>query len=147
MTRARWLLLLLLPLACRRGPPAGQGRIGSIQIRNAYARLSLPDEGSIFFTLENHGVETDTLQAIRVDGAPAMLHDMREAGGMMVMVPALPRTVNPQAVIQLLPGGSHVMFTLPGAKLAPGDSLRFQLAFAKVGRGTVMVPIRGPRDR
>jgi len=44
-------------------------------------------------------------------------------------------------------GGSHIMFTVPGAKLAPGDSVRVELDFARAGTGTVMVPIRGPRDR
>lgn len=140
------IALLAMVVACHHGPPAGQGHVGSIEIRSAYARLALPDQGSIFFTLQNHGLQADTLLAVRVDGAPAMLHDMREAGGMMVMVPALPRPVNPQAIIQLLPGGSHVMFTVPGAKLAVGDSVRFTLTFARAGRGTVLVPIRGPRD-
>lgn len=137
---------LLLALACHQGPPAGSGRVGDMAISNAYARLALPDQGTIFFTLHNNGVSADTLQALAVNGTPAMLHDMREAGGLMVMVPALPRPVNPQAVIQLLSGGSHVMFTVPGDSLAPGDSVRLELRFARAGAGSLQVPIRGARN-
>ncbi len=139
-------MTLLLLAACHRAPATGQGTIGPIEIRDAFARLSFPDEGTVFFTMANHGVTADTLEAVRVNGAPAMLHDMREAGGMMTMVPDLPRPINPGGIIQLLMGGSHIMFTLPGARLAAGDSVRVELDFARAGEGTVAVPIRGASD-
>jgi copper(I)-binding protein len=123
------------PVACSRAP--------RIAIGGAEARLSpmLVGVCSIFLRIENAGNGDDRLLGARVDvpGAVAELHGMVD--GRMVKSDRVPVPAN--GVLELKPGGLHVMvFRLPKSAGA-GYEFTLRLAFEKTGERVTSVRIAG----
>ena len=125
-----------LPILLARAP--------GLTILGAYARI-LPthDMGAGYFTVVNRGASADTLLGIRVDGAThEQLHAMKNAGGMVRMVPLGPTPLAPGDTLRLREGGSHFMFDLaPNASAARAESLTVTLRFARAGQVPMRVPV------
>jgi len=133
-------LLLLSALAAGAEGCAGSPRI---EIHGQEARLSSMFGGacSIFLNIRNPGDGGDVLVGARVDlpGAIAEIHDVKD-GRMVrkgkVAVPA-------KGVVELRPGGLHIMvFNLP-RDAGAGTELTLRLEFETSGEKRTSVRIHG----
>jgi copper(I)-binding protein len=114
-----------------------------ITIGGEEARLSPTFGGtcSVFLRIENAGDGDDSLVSVRVDapGAVAELHGM--ADGRMVRRDEIP--VPARGVLELKPGGLHIMvFGLPKTAGA-GTDLTLRLTFERTGEKVTSVRIAG----
>jgi len=134
-------LLLLTSLAC--GAAAACSGAPRIAVSGAEAWLSPVVIGacSIFLRIENAGNGGDSLLGARVDvpGAVAELHGVTD--GRMVKRDRIPVPAN--GVLELKPGGLHIMvFRLPKSAVA-GYELTLRLTFERTGESVTSVRIAG----
>lgn len=140
MTRASGATLLLaaIAFACRpdRG---GSAETGAISISHAVVPApASPSEATAFLTIDNAGLEPDTLVDARSPEAErVVLHEM--AGGKMQAVPIL--VIPPGGPVRLAPGSFHAMLAGLTRPLAAGDTVTLQLRFARAGSVTVHAPV------
>ncbi len=137
MRRAGALVLLLMAIACHRGPPAASAKLGSLEISNgfAYEPITLAS-GAAYFTIENIGAVPDTLVSVTSPEATgAMLH-----GGGMTALSTLP--IPSRTTVTLAPGGTHLMLSNFSAMPKPGDSLTVTLRFSFNGTIVLRLPVR-----
>ncbi len=132
-------LLLLSFLCTGAGACSGSPRI---ELAGLEARLSPMVKGvcSIFLEIANEGDGDDTLlgAAVDVPGAITEVHDVRD--GRMVRSERTP--VPARGVVELRPGGKHIMvFNLPG-EVKAGHELGLRLVFATSGERRTSVRIR-----
>jgi copper(I)-binding protein len=99
--------------------------------------------GAIYMGIENHGKDADQLLAAESPIAQhLMVHESRESGGVMKMLPRTGVEIPPYGQVELKPLGMHVMAM--GLKSAPRNSGTFPitLIFKRAGRVTVDVVVR-----
>ncbi|WP_406856960.1 copper chaperone PCu(A)C [Alsobacter sp. KACC 23698] len=112
-------------------------KAGDLVINHPWARATPPGAsvGGGYLSVRNAGTAPDRLLSITSDVAGrVMIHEMSNAGGVMTMrpVPAgLP--IPPGEVVELKPGGYHVMFMDLKDGLKAGDSVKGVLTFEKAG--------------
>lgn len=133
----------LVPLLAAAALSAGCTGTPRLRIDGAEARLApaLPGACSIFMTIANAGDGDDALLDAQVDlpGAVTQIHAVRE--GRMVksdrfVIPA-------KGVLELAPGGSHIMvFHLPEGS-AVGGEFTLRLRFETSGEQRTSVRIGG----
>jgi copper(I)-binding protein len=128
-------LAALLAIACS----------GTPQIRIAEPRVmvspSFTGVCAVFLRIENAGDGSDALVRAEVDvpGAIAELHDVQD--GKMVRRDRIP--VRARSVLELAPGGLHIMvFNLP-KDVAGGKELQLRLVFERSGEKVTSVRIAG----
>jgi copper(I)-binding protein len=114
-----------------------------IRIDEPEARLAaaFPGTCSIFMKIANPGDGDDALLDAAVDlpGAVTQVHAFRD--GRMVQSGKL--VVPSRGVLELRPGGAHIMvFNLPSGSAA-GDELTLRLRFERSGEKRTSVRIRG----
>jgi copper(I)-binding protein len=140
--RLRPVVRLLAVVALAAGV-AGCTGTPRIRIDEPEARLSptFPGTCSIFMKIANPGDGDDALVDARVDlpGAVAQIHAVRD-GRMVesgkIVVPA-------NGMLELKPGGLHIMvFNLPKGSAA-GDEITLRLRFETSGEKLTSVRIRG----
>lgn len=120
---------------CSRAPRI---EIGAVEARASPAILGVC---SIFMRIENPGNADDVLLGAKVDvpGAITEIHEVRD--GRMVRSGRLP--VPAHGVLELRPGGLHIMvFHLP-RDAGAGTELRLRLVFETSGEKLTSVRIRG----
>jgi copper(I)-binding protein len=122
---------------------AGCSGTPRVRIDGAEARLSPMLEGvcAIFLTVSNVGDGDDALVEARADlpGAVTQLHAIRDGR----MVPSDKLRVPARGVLELRPGGPHIMvFELPKGS-GPGDEFALRLRFERSGEKRTTVRIRG----
>ena len=132
------LLLAALALACRpdRG---GSASAGDISITHAVVPApASPSEATAFLTIDNTGLEADTLMAATSPEADrVVLHEM--TGGMMQAMPVL--VIPPGGPVRLAPGSFHAMLAGLTRPLVAGDTVTLQLQFVRAGSVTVHAPV------
>jgi copper(I)-binding protein len=121
----------------------------TITISQAWARETAPAQvnGGGFLTITNNG-QADRLVSASSPVAPTVqLHTMSMDGGVMRMR-ELPDgiPVPAQSVVELKPGGLHVMFIGLKAPLKPGQKVALTLRFEKAGVVKVAMPVRAIAD-
>lgn len=121
----------------------------TIAVTNAWARETAPAQvnGGGFLTITNKG-QADRLISASSPVAPTVqLHTMSMDGGVMRMR-ELPDgiPVPAQSVVELKPGGMHIMFIGLKAPLKPGQSVALTLRFEKAGVVKVAMPVRAIAD-
>ncbi len=131
-------LLLLTSLACGAAACSGAPRIA---VSGAEARLSpvLMGACSIFLRIENAGNGGDSLLGARIDvpGAVVEIHGVTD--GRMVKRERIPVPAN--GVLELKPGGLHIMvFRLPKSAAA-GYQFTLRLTFETTGERATPVRI------
>lgn len=145
MTRLRTLAAALtLSLA---SPVAALAHAG-IHVEDAYARASGTGSVAVYFVIENHGPEADTLLSVTTDAAAsATLHStVEETDGMTSMVPvAAGLTVPGMTSHALGPRGDHLMLMGLTRPLRDGDTFDLSLTFAREGEVRVTVTIDNAR--
>ena len=141
--RPRRSLSRIVPLLLASVPAAACSRAPRIEVRGQEARLSpmLAGTCSIFLKIENAGNGDDSLVGARVDvpGAVAEIHGTSD--GRMVRRDAVRIPAN--GVVELKPGGLHIMvFRLP-KDAGAGYEFTLRLAFETTGEKVAAVRIAG----
>lgn len=115
---------------------AHEFKIGDIEIDHPYARAMLPGAkvGGGYLTLTNHGGEDRLLSATAERAGSVQLHEMKMDGGIMVMRELKDGIALPgHSVVELKPGGYHVMFMHVGEPFKEGEEIKATLTFEKAG--------------
>jgi hypothetical protein len=120
----------------------------ALDVRDAWARPQADTlrPSAAYFTLRNRGPEPVVLKRASADVARRTeLHETRDEGGMMRMVRRDSVVVPARGELVFRPGGLHVMLMRLSRPLAPGDTVRIELAGASGAPVvTVLAPVRAP---
>lgn len=119
----------------------------AIAITNAWVRETAPAQvnGGGFLTITNKSDAADRLISATSPVAPTVqLHTMSMDGGVMRMR-ELPDgiPVPAKGVVELKPGGLHIMFIGIKAPFKPGQTIALTLRFEKAGIVKLAMPVRG----
>jgi len=143
-------LLAAAPLA--RG--AEMNRPVSIQVVDAWARQApmMPPmghmhtasgTGAVYVTLRNGGSDPDALLGATSDAAEqAELHETLREGDVMRMRPVANLEVPAGGVLEMKPGGIHIMLINLKRALRPGDRVPVTLTFTHAAPVSLEVPVR-----
>ena len=134
---------ILAALALSFALMASSAHADTIQVENAFARVSPAGSGGAFMTIKNTANKADRLVGISTDAARrAELHITKTKDGVMSMqrVPAIDIPANGSA--SLAPGGYHIMLFGIDKSLKTGDTIKLHLQFENAGERTVPVEIR-----
>ena len=122
----------------------------TITVTNAWARETAPAQvnGGGFLTITNKGDAPDRLVSATSPVAPTVqLHTMSMDGGVMRMrelpdgIPVLAK-----GVVELKPGGLHIMFMGLGETMVLGEMREITLEFASGHKATVPAMVLKPAD-
>lgn len=130
---------LFLWVAAIAAPPA---HADDIVIEAAWARATPPSArtGAAYLTIRNDGSRPDRIIAMTTDIAGhAMAHESRQEGDVMKMQET-PLTAPPGGVLEMKPGGVHVMLMDLTRPLKSGEIFTLSLTFDQAG--TMTVPIK-----
>ena len=120
-------------------------KASDIMVMGAFARASAVSSakaGTAYLTLMNHGAESDRLLSITTEAAAkAALHRTINEDGIAKMQPVESLDLPAGAMVELKPGGLHVMMTGLRAPLVEGGSFMLRLTFEKTGEIEVKVPV------
>lgn len=119
----------------------------SVMITQAYARASATPtatSGAAYVSLMNHAAEADRLLSAATPAAKvAEIHKSEEADGVMKMAPAGPLDIPGMGMLEMKPGGYHVMLMGLAKPLKKGEEIEITLTFEKAGEVKVKVPVGG----
>ena len=108
--------------------------VGDVAIYDAYAPTApLNDVGSLYFTIVNRGEAEDTLAVVTIPNGHAQLHEVVTVDDVTRMQPLTHLPIPAHGVLQLAPGGYHVMLSQLGTTLGVGDSLAVELTLSSAG--------------
>ncbi len=113
----------------------------------AFARASatpMAKSGAAYISVVNQGTEADRLLSISTPAArSAELHTTVMAGDVMKMEAAGEIVVPAGGMVEMKPGGLHVMLMGLIAPLKQGETIEMTLHFEKAGEIKVIVPVGG----
>jgi periplasmic copper chaperone A len=116
-----------------------------LMVSAAYARASatpVAKSGAAYLTIMNHGAAPDRLLAILTPVArSAQLHRTVAVGEVMKMEAVDGLDIPAGAMIEMAPGGLHVMLMGLSAPLTEGAKIDAVLVFEKAGEVKVQIPI------
>ena len=117
-------------------------KLGNIMIGHPYARATAPGQsvGGAFLTLDNRGADDRLLSATSEMARSVEMHSMSMDRTVMRMRQVDGVAAPAGKVIELKPGGLHIM--LMGLKA--GDAFPLTLRFEKAGEVTVTVNVDAP---
>lgn len=143
-----WCIAALLLVSCGQ-QPASQGP--AVTVSDVWARPArMAAEGhgmgmtsAVYFVIRNRGSQADRLVAATTAVAGRVeLHETRQEGDMMRMVPVQAVEIPAGGEVVFKPGGLHVMLMDLKRDLKVGDSFELTLKFERAGELTVTVPVR-----
>lgn len=137
------IVTLATPTAAAEGPAA-------LAVTDAYALAVPPGQpnSAVFLTLTNDSTEARALVAGASPIAEVVeIHNHTHEGGVMRMRPVSRIEVPAQSVVQLQPGGLHVMLIGLKGNLEPGDQVSLTLTFDDGTQIPVDVPVRRAEAR
>jgi periplasmic copper chaperone A len=119
--------------------------VGPLKISKVFAKAMLPGQpaGAGYLVIENTGSEADRLVSATSDASPDVeIHEMKMEGDVMKMR-ELPLGLEIPAgeIVELKPGGFHLMFTKVPAPFKEGDKLKVELNFEKAGQVDIELPV------
>lgn len=87
-----------------------------------------------YVVLMNNGAVQEHLTGVETSFGAAQLHETQVIDGVASMRPAKRFTIPPNSILELEPGGQHIMLTgLKGHALEPGDTFTVTLHFENAG--------------
>lgn len=131
-------------------PPAAAEGPAALAVTDAYALAVPPGQpnSAVFLTLTNDSTEARALVAGASPIAEVVeIHNHTHEGGVMRMRPVSRIEVPAQSVVQLQPGGLHVMLIGLKGNLEPGDQVSLTLTFDDGTQIPVDVPVRRAEAR
>lgn len=124
--------------------------LGDLLISNVWARATVPAVavGAAYFTIENRGVQSDTLIGASCPAASeAMFHRTTQHNGVSHMEPAGKIEIPPGKTVKIEPGGLHLMLMGLRQPLQAGFLIPLTLEFRRAGKVIVqmeVVPLAAP---
>lgn len=119
----------------------------SFELSDAWARPARENGvTAIYLNVLNGTAQPDTLIALSSSVSGLVeLHETYDRGdGMMGMREAEDPTFPANYVVQMEPGGKHIMLMQLKRELKEGDTVDLTLEFARAGEITVTAPVRSP---
>lgn len=115
----------------------------AIKIEDAYTRATVPGQqvAGGFMKIENKGAADQLISASSPNAGEVQLHEMAMEGNVMKMRQVKDITVPAGGVVELKPGGLHLMLMNIKAPLAAGETVPVKLKFAKAGDVEVKLPV------
>jgi hypothetical protein len=127
----------------RRAPMAPAAGHGSMSGMSGMAGTPPAANGAVYATIRNAGSSDDALVSATSSVAEKVeLHEVRNEAGVMAMRPIDKLSVPAGGVVELKPGGYHVMLLGLKRDLNPGDSVPVTLTFQKSAPVTVNAQVR-----
>lgn len=118
-----------------------------LMVMKAFARASATptaETGAAYVSLMNHGKEGDSLVSVSTPAAAmAHLHKSEMVNGVMKMEPVDALELPGQGVLEMKPGGYHIMLMGLKQPLKKGDEIDITLHFQRAGDVSVKVPVGG----
>lgn len=136
--------LAFLPMAYTHAEPV---RVKQLVIDSVFARATVPGQpvGVVYFTVRNSGTSPDRLlSASSPIASHVTLHSTVMMQGMSSMHHLEAFDIPAGGVLELRPGGFHLMLDDLKAPLKQGGLIALKLNFEKSGEVDVSVPVRGP---
>ena len=152
--RAFAIIVLSCAVAVFAAPSIAQGADSSIQVQDAWARQApmMPPmghmhaaggNGAVYMNLRNTGQETETLVGGSSDAAESVeMHETIREGDVMRMRPVTKLELPAGGVLEMKPGGMHIMLIDLKRDLRPGDRIHVMLNFDHAAPVSVEVPVR-----
>lgn len=125
---------------------AHEFKLGALHIGHPYARATAAGQptGGGFLSLDNTGTAPDRLLSASAEVSNAVeLHSMKMEGDVMRMRQVDAIDLPAGQVVELKPGGLHIMFIGLKAPLKQGDKFPLKLKFERAGEVTVTVNVEG----
>ena len=120
-----------------------QTKVGNLQIMKPSARATAPGQSisSAYLTIENKGTTADRLVAVSFARAKEVqLHEMKMDGDKMMMRQMTGIEIPANGIVELKPGGYHLMLMGLDSPIKDGEQLKMTLQFEKAGKVDVMFP-------
>lgn len=125
----------------RSAPP-----VPRVEIRHSWARIA--DSGATsgaYMEIDNNDTLPITLVGVTTtDAAAAEVHETMQHDGMAHMMPRTELRIPAGDVVQMAPGGLHVMLVDVRRALTVGDSVRITLRFSDSTSVAVTIPVKTP---
>ena len=122
----------------------------SLMLKDGWSRETTANArvGGGYLTIMNHGEMADRLLSVRADHAGmSEVHTMIMQDDVMVMRPVEdPLVIEAGAMLELQPGGLHLMFMQLEQPHVAGESLDVVLVFEHAGERTVTLEVLSMRD-
>ncbi len=143
-----WCIAAVVLVSC--GPAPG-AQAPAITITDAWARPAMMSgdghgmgmNSAVYFVVRNSGGQADRLiGASTAVAGRAELHETREEGGVMRMVPVPAVEIPAGGEVAFRPGGLHIMLMDLKRDLKVGDSFELTLRFERAGELKLSVPVR-----
>jgi hypothetical protein len=140
-----------LLMSCGEGGASGAPEI-EVDCGWARAMPLMQEEGgagtnsAVYFLLRNQGGVADRLMGVETSAAGSVeIHESRMVDDVMRMRKVDGPDIPPQGVVELKPGGLHLMLLGLTKSLVEGDKIHLTLHFQRSGELVVTVPVRlGP---
>ena len=131
---------LLLALSAN----AQNSQVGQIKIESAYTRATVPGQkvAGGFMKIIDQGAADQLISASSPVADEVQLHTMSMEGNTMQMRQVKAIDVPATGVVELKPGGLHLMFMGIKTPLNAGDLIPVKLKFAKAGEVEVKLPVQ-----
>ena len=120
-----------------------QTKVGNLQIIKPSARATAPGQSisSAYLTIENKGTSADRLVAVSFARAKEVqLHEMKMDGDKMMMRQITSVEIPANGIVELKPGGNHLMLMGLDSPIKDGEQLKMTLQFEKAGKVDVVFP-------
>lgn len=138
-------LALALAMIAPATAMATEYKAGGITIVDPWARATagLARNGGAFMTIKSGGGEDELLKIETEAAKRAELHTHKHENGVMKMRKVDGIKVPAGGMVQMRPGGLHVMLMKLSQPLKTGERFPMTLHFAKAGKVTVQVDVMG----
>ncbi|QWD77440.1 copper chaperone PCu(A)C [Polynucleobacter sp. MWH-Svant-W18] len=115
----------------------------NIKIENAYTRATAPGQQAAvgFLKIDNKGNADQLLGASSPAAGEVQLHEMAMDGNVMKMRQVKDIPVPAGGIVELKPGGYHLMFMNLKGPFVTGQTIPVKLKFAKAGDMELKIPV------
>jgi periplasmic copper chaperone A len=145
MTKLGILAAGALSLLAAGAVSAHEYKMGDLLIGHPWARPTAEGAklGAAYLSIENKGKDADKLVSAESPAAEkAELHESREVNGVMTMRAVTGGIeIKPGALVELKPGGYHIMLISLRRQLREGDTIPLTLTLAKAGPVSVEIKV------
>ncbi len=123
---------------------AQSAKVGTVEIDDAFTRATAPGQqvAGGFLKIENKGAADQLLSASSPAAGEVQLHEMAMEGNVMKMRQVKDIAVPANGVVQLKPGGYHLMFLNLKGPFVADQMVPVKLKFAKAGEVEVKMPVK-----
>ena len=123
---------------------AQSAKVGGVEIDDAFTRATAPGQqvAGGFMKIENKGAADQLVSASSPAAGEVQLHEMTMDGNVMKMRQVKDIAVPANGVVQLKPGGYHLMFLNLKMPFVADQTVPVKLKFAKAGEVEVKMPVK-----